>query len=101
MTPILGGILTSDSSWNPPFGKAFQKALYSLEEIQRLDLGIALSKGSFDMSYKEENKNEIKIEEGETALLYFFFNLLWRLQRLGTVPAIDYAEYLKIIDKLN
>jgi hypothetical protein len=101
VTPILGGILTSDSVWNPPFGDAFQNAVSSLEITQRLDLGIALSKGSFDFSYTGEDKIQTKIEEGETALLYFFFNLLWRLQRLGTVPAIDYSEYLKIIDKLN
>ncbi len=101
VTPILGGILTSDSSWNPPFGESFQKVINSLETSQRVDLGIALLKGSFDISYTVKNKVHTKIEEGETALLYFFFNLLWRLQRLGTVPAIDYAEYLKIIDELN
>lgn len=100
ITPILGGILTSDSSWNPTFGKPFKSAIKSLNSQQRLDLGIALTKGSFDITYTEENI-QFKFEEGETALLYFFFNLLWRLQRLGTVPAIDYAKYLKVIDALN
>ncbi|MBA3633863.1 MAG: hypothetical protein H0W58_13815 [Acidobacteria bacterium] len=101
VTAILGGILTSDSLWNPPFGESFQKAINSLTLSQRVDLGIALLKGSFDVSYTEKNEVQTKIEVGETALLYFFFNLLWRLQRLGTVPAIDYAEYLKVIDELS
>lgn len=101
MTPILGGIMTSDSSWSPAFGKSFEKAIKALKTQQRLDIGIALTKGSFDISYKEDGKIQTKIEKGETALLYFFFNLLWRLQKLGTVPAIDYAEYLKVIDELS
>jgi len=101
VTPILGGIMTSDSSWNPTFGKSFEKTIKALKSQQRIDLGITLTKGSFDISYTLENDIKTKIEEGETALLYFFFNLLWRLQRLGTVPAIDYAEYLKVVDDLN
>jgi hypothetical protein len=101
VTPIIGGILTSESAWNPSFGKPFEKALSDLEESQRLDLGIALSEGAFEINYSSRGVESTKIEKGETALLYFFFTLLWRLQKLGTVPAIDYVEYLKIIDRLN
>lgn len=101
VTPILGGIMTSDSSWSPAFGESFKSTINSLSQNQRIDIGIALVKGSFDISYLDENKIRIKVEEGETALLYFFFNLLWRLQKLGTVPAIDYAEYLKVVDSLS
>lgn len=101
VTPILGGILTSESSWNPSFGKAFEMAISGLVELQRLDLGIALSAGSFEITYSDKSIEKTKIEQGETALLHFFFTLLWRLQKLGTVPAIDYVEYLKIIDDLN
>jgi hypothetical protein len=98
VTPILGGILTADGS---SFGKPFENTIKSLSEKQRIDIGISLAKGSFDIVYLESGEIEKKVEEGETALLYFFFNLLWRLQKLGTVPAIDYVEYLKVVDELS
>ena len=66
------------------FGKSFENAIKSLNQKQRIDIGIALAKGSFDISYLEDGNIHTKIEKGETTLLYFFFNLLLRLQKLGT-----------------
>jgi hypothetical protein len=93
--PILGGILATNSSWIPAFGDAFKRAISLYQGDKQIDFGIALSEGAFNITYKIDEVKEIKIEAGDDGLLYFFFNLLYRLQGLGTVPAIDYKKYLE------
>jgi len=96
---ILAGILTGGVEWKPPFGKSFTDVIYNLPPENKIDLGCALQHGAFNIRYKK-NKEPRKIEIKEKQpLISFFLNLLFRLQRLGTVPAIDLAEYAKSIKK--
>lgn len=96
---ILAGIVTIDSSWNPPLGDAFFSTISSLKADEHLDLGCALQCGSFDVLYSETDKPTLEISHQEEALIFFFLRLLSRLQQLATVPMIDINEYSKSLDK--
>lgn len=89
---ILGGILSFQSDWNPPFGKAFESALTELEEPECVNLGCALSNGSFEVE-----AGETRVSTEETSLITFFLTLLMRLQSRATVPAIDWREYINTL----
>jgi hypothetical protein len=91
---ILAGIVALRSSWNPPLGDAFEAALDRGDDRGRLDLGCALLDGAFDIR-REQGGRTIATSEAEASLLFFLMHLSGRLQHLGTVPAIDLAEYAR------
>lgn len=88
--PIIAGIVAPKASWADGLGKAFEKALPAGDEI--LDCGCALEHGAFDTF-----EGGVKVAEADGALIYFLFRLLAKLQSLGTVPAIDWSAYAKVI----
>ena len=92
---IVAGILSLDSDWKPPLGACFKRVLGSLKEKQRIDLGCSLQCGGFETKY---NRHYVQIEKSgcNDALIFFFVRLLARLQKLGTVPAMDISEYGKV-----
>jgi hypothetical protein len=92
-SPILAGILTSQSSWSPPFGDAFQAVFDSLDPMESLDLGCAAKDGGFEVTVDETSNRRVKISRPDQALVFFLMRLLDRLQSVGTVSAIDYAAY--------
>ena len=65
-----------------------------LSELQRLDFGIAAAHGCFELNH---DKKEIKTYPAERALSAFLIRFLARLQELGTVPAIDYEIYGRLL----
>jgi hypothetical protein len=95
--PIIGGILCYDSGWKPAFGDPLIAILGELDEIARIDLGCVVTEGAFESSY-EKGKVGIICSDSRLALANFLFSLLAKLQGLGTVPAINYASYIKSID---
>jgi hypothetical protein len=97
---ILGGVLTTSSSgWNPVFGDPFKSAIASLKEDEMLDIGCVMDSGSFVVEYEQgiETKDSIVLNE-EYQLAFFFFKLLESLQKMGTVPAIDYQCYTSALE---
>ncbi len=94
--PILAGILTYECSWKDPFGDSLQQALGGVRTESRIDLGIAVGQGAFEVNYGVLG-TEIVAYSGEFGLAAFLIRLLARLQNLGTVPAIDYNEYSKML----
>lgn len=94
---IFAGILALESSWNPPLGEPLVDALGKLERPQRLECGCALRSGSFEATYDADGKPELKTGSSETALIRFFLGLLARLQAAGTVAALDFGEYGKLL----
>jgi hypothetical protein len=92
---ILGGILTTTSAWNPPFGDPFNAVVRGLDKSQRLDFGVAIQNGAFEQAVE----GDLNVIEGDNALLHFFFRLMARLKDMGTVPAIDFEAYLKVLHK--
>lgn len=94
--PILGGILTLDSSWHSDWQKSLHEILKSLASEQRLDIGCALKIGSFEAIYKG-NRVSILSGSNDSALIFFFLKLLARLQASGTVAALDFNEYGRVL----
>jgi hypothetical protein len=90
----LAGIVAYESTWKPPFGDAFNSGVSGLSELQRLDFGIAAAHGCFELNH---DRKEIKTYPAERALSAFLIRFLARLQELGTVPAIDYEIYGRLL----
>lgn len=89
---ILGGILTLDCQWSPPFGRPFEQTVRGLSSGQRIDIGCALRAGSFDVTYKNSAVT-FQTNGQQYSLIHFFLTLLRRLQDCGTVPAVDFRAY--------
>lgn len=90
LIPILGGILTFESSWNPPLGDALRSALDNQVHINgELDLGCVAASGHF--SRELDGSYEFLI--GGKPATAFLFNLIAKLQFSGTVPMIDVGAY--------
>lgn len=92
---ILAGILTTITEWKDPFGAPFQKCLNGYTETQQVDCGCVLQGGAFCFDYSTKI---LKKSNQEESLIYFFLQLLILLQNMGTVPAIDLAEYMKVLE---
>lgn len=90
--PILAGIVTLSSDWNPPFGSPFKDTIKQQADIERLDLGCVLNQGAFAVKYGQMSP-KIYTSQRDDALIRFFFTLLSSLQRMGTAPAIEYNKY--------
>lgn len=94
--PILGGLLTFESDWNPPFGKSFETALAFDDDRKQLDIGCVASHGHF--YYNHDNHSFLFETENKPATA-FLFRLLSMLQIRGTVPMIDIDAYAKWLIK--
>ncbi|OGX82706.1 hypothetical protein BEN47_18275 [Hymenobacter lapidarius] len=97
---ILGGILTLDSGWSDPFDEPFIKVIDAFEPLQHVDLGCVLDRGSFNITYNAESGHSRELSTPEESLIYFFLKLLSRLQRMGTVPAIDIEQYARVLSSI-
>ena len=96
---ILAGIITIESTWSDPLGDTLRKNLRTLTDSCRLDFGCALKQGAFWVEY--EPKMVVKKSAKDEALLFFFLQLLMKLQNIGTVPAIDIREYAKSLQSFE
>jgi hypothetical protein len=94
---IVAGLLTYDSGWSPAFGTPFMKVLKQGSEQERIDIGVAASAGAFDAQYSGDGTPSVRLADRSVALTFFFFSLLDRLQKLGTVSAIDYSAYSAVL----
>jgi len=96
---IIGGILTTESSWNPPIGESFKRIIRSLKGNKFINLGCSIT----DVSFMVENTNgKIVIQKSmeDEVLIFFFLNLLMELQKKGTVPAMDVLAYAKVLSSI-
>lgn len=94
---ILAGILALESAWNPGFGSPFKNALAKLGCKERLELGCALRHGGFRANYNPNDSPSIEVSAADSALIFFFLKLLSLLQAIGTVAAVDFDEYTKVL----
>lgn len=88
---ILAGLLAPRAAWVDGLGTSFLRNLDTDVESS-LDCVCALDQGCFD----RYDGNPLVVEQA-AGMMYFLFRLLARLQGLGTVPAIDWAAYSRII----
>ncbi len=94
LIPILGGILTFESDWNPAFGQPLSDALAAGGAEDRLDLGCIAGHGYFS---RNAETGVYETFPGGKPATAFLFKLIAQLQFSGTVPMIDvqaYAEWL-------
>ena len=89
---IIGGILTLDCPWKPPFGSNFIKAINSLSVQQSIDIGCVLNNGSFEVTYTSARGSFVTSGK-QNSLMHLLLTLLRRLQNCGTVPAVDFSAY--------
>mgnify|MGYP003635605183 CR=1 FL=1 len=87
---IIGGILSLESEWSPPMGDSLLKALGDGNEIDSLDLGCVAAHGFFGLN---PNAESYELVMGKKPATGFLFELIARLQVLGTVPVIDIRAY--------
>ncbi|MBI1393900.1 MAG: hypothetical protein GC152_14275 [Alphaproteobacteria bacterium] len=96
LIPILGGILTFESDWNPAFGQPLSDALDEADENRRLDFGCIAAHGYFAL---DRQNNAYETSVGGKAATGFLFNLISRLQFSGTVPMIDIQAYARWLSR--
>jgi hypothetical protein len=92
---IVAGILAIDVEWKDGFGDAFRAVHANLSGDRAIDCGFAATGASFDVF---AGPGAYKYGPTDNALAYFAFRLLWKLQTLATVPAVDWMAYA---DKLS
>lgn len=120
LTKIIGGILTTNSSYREI--DTIKKQLMKLNGLQTLDMGCLCDTGSFyvdynetipegikptqsiednrkyiELVYKSRTVKEIEFSDKDVSLFTFFLQLVSYLKFIGTVPAIDINAYLKAI----
>jgi hypothetical protein len=88
--PIIGGILAAEVGWVDGLGETFCKNHQQIIGEQRIDCGFAASGACFDIF---DDDSTYSFGPAENALAYFAFRLLWKLQTLATVPAVDWMAY--------
>lgn len=94
--PIVAGIIAERVDWADGFGRSFSQTLFDLRSDQgRIDCGCGLSHGAFDIF---DASGEIAHGRQDAGLVFFLFRLLNKLQSLGTVPAIDWNAYAKLLE---
>ena len=94
---IAAGIVTYTSAWTKePFGIPFENALIELRQSEQIDFGIAADQGYFEVEYEDDGPTVNRFLKTR-ALAAFLIRLLAHLQKLGTVPAIDYDVYSKVL----
>jgi hypothetical protein len=96
---ILGGLLSLQSSWTPPFGDAFETAIASESGGGRLDLGCAAQSGVFQVDYHDSDPPKITVHETDGPLAYFLLRLIAKLQSMATVPCLDVMAYAAWLER--
>jgi hypothetical protein len=105
--PILGGIVAARVEWSDGLNSsAFAEILASLQGNQTLSVGVALEDRAFDLAYDTFN---LQLTHGplslstskQGSLAWFLFNLLKRLQDLGTCPAVDWQKYREVLGAIS
>ena len=116
LTKIIGGILTNSNEIKKI--ETIESHLKSLKGLKAIDMGCAVTYGSFYIDFEgEEASSEsnfekrindyylsriiksVEFSKPEVSLVTFFFQLMRYLQQtIGTVAAIDLNEYSKAIN---
>lgn len=102
---IIGGLLTTGCDWEKPIASNVVKYINGSGELERLDIVSSIKDSTYivDNNTFEENgskceKASIQFCDGDNSLVFLLLNLLKKLQKIGTVPAIDFSQYAKNIE---
>lgn len=94
---ILAGLLTLDTDVKT-VDKAYIKNKLSTNPLKRLEMFCVLSVCGFSVEFQEDNRPNVLMSNKENSLIFFFLQLLAKLQKLGTVPAIEIDKYADSIN---
>ena len=96
--PILAGFLAFESAWKTAtIGKYLSPVLAADQNEGRLDFGCIAAYGTFGC----EGANCVSSAPHDKATTCFLLELITRLQRMGTAPAIDMAAYARWLVREN
>ncbi len=88
---IISGLLCTKCEWvNGP--TKLREYLIGKDGQCNLDLGCVINNWAFTTIHENGGSNVV-VYENQSVILYLFLDLLERLQRVGTVPAIDLSAY--------
>lgn len=90
---ILAGLLTLTSEWKSGLGDSFSSLVKDLPKESRLNLGCVLKAGSFELVDSKAGQTKVFLFPRNEALIQFFLAFLAKLQRVGSVPAMDIRAY--------
>jgi hypothetical protein len=104
--PILAGIVALDAEWNGGLNsEAFKGIITSLNGNQTISFGFAANDLAFDLAHAPFDATlahgALTFSHIEGSLAWFLFNLLKRLQHLGTVPAVDWNRYRAVLSGID
>ncbi len=88
---IIAGLLTLGCDWGQDIESKLRNICPNLNGQQHINIGCSLQYGAFDAKYEDTFK--IETSRKDDSLIFFFLRFLRRLQSLGTIPAMDIAEY--------
>lgn len=91
---IVAGILAIDVDWKDGFGEAFRTVHASLTGNRLVDCGFAATGAAFDIF---SGVGAYSFGPNDNALAHFAFRLLFKLQSLATVPAVDWMAYAEML----
>lgn len=92
---ILGGLLSLESTWNPPLGDPFVTAMAKGGDGARLDIGCCASHGA----YWRGADGALVVSPGGKPATAFLLELIAHLQATATVPMIDVRAYASWLGK--
>ncbi|MYD36212.1 MAG: hypothetical protein F4X20_04180 [Dehalococcoidia bacterium] len=92
LIPILGGLLTLESDWQPALGDSLRSVLDEGTAEDQLDLGCVAAHGYFKF---EADDGEYVVHAGGKPATAFLLALISQLQFSGTVPMIDVQAYAR------
>lgn len=92
--PIVAGIVGIDVEWEEGLGSAFLRTYRNLLNTRVLDCGFAVCGYGFDNYARGTSPT---VFAGKGSLASFVFRFLGKLQSLGTVPAVDWSRYARIL----
>jgi len=95
--PILGGIVAFTGGWTKSFATSVKREALKHTGNRAVDIGCALEHGVFEVEKNAKGRRSVFVSGPEASSMVFFLRLLYRLQLMGTVPAIDYRQYTSLV----
>lgn len=92
LIPIIGGVLSLESEWNPAMGESLRNKLFANRNDGLINIGCIANHGYFIFDKKSEDFEFLISQKASTA---FLLKLISILQFSGTVPMIDVDAYAK------
>lgn len=87
---IVGGILAAEVGWSDDLGATFETNHRAITGDRLIDCGFTARGACFDTF---GTGGIYTFGPERNALAFFAFRLLWKLQTLATVPAVDWMAY--------